>query len=282
MNNVTVSAYYDDSRGQASDAHYWGTPAFQCNPGEYVRIRLDTDNHGGNQMIHNGIAYFDVAGNQLWTQNGEWQIHSPSKDGHSKFLCPSFSAHAVVGKFGVNGEPFLVGDEFEAEATGQNLYLAVNDTKGAYHNNKGHFYFIIDNERSQYHGTRLIDPTKGWQQSFSGGYHWELRAWGEVIVGTGMVRDPDGNKLISFDHATGEWNKQPPIPKAGPSFLVPNLPPHTLIGKIGRGEPFLVGSYKEFTINKNDGNLQFALNETTGAYHNNKGHFHISWIATKI
>src|SRR5215216_1950524 len=59
------------------------------------------------------------------------------------------------------------------------------------------------------------------------------------------------------------------------TFLAPNLNVGALIGQIGSGDPFMVGSYKEFRSVSSSGELWLAVNDadTAEAYADNSGEF---------
>ena len=59
------------------------------------------------------------------------------------------------------------------------------------------------------------------------------------------------------------------------TFLAPNLNVGALIGQIGSGDPFMVGSLKEFSSVASSGELRLAVNDadTAEAYADNSGEF---------
>ena len=91
----------------------------------------------------------------------------------------------------------------------------------------------------------------------------KIEASGTIDLG-GMQSGPDGNPEIK------------PIGYG----VVPTAPYGALVGLIGSGDPFIVGSYYQGTV-QSDGNLKLLINDVPDEYANNLGQFQITITLTK-
>jgi hypothetical protein len=91
----------------------------------------------------------------------------------------------------------------------------------------------------------------------------KIEASGAIDLG-GVQSGPNGN---------------PGIQPAG-NGVVPTAPYGTLVGMIGSGNSFIVGSFYQ-GISQSDGNLELIINDVPSQYADNSGQFHITITITK-
>lgn len=113
---------------------------------------------------------------------------------------------------------------------------------------------VVDSKRESWTGANL---------QIQNGDSLRVEASGIIDHG-GPKCGPDGNPSI-----TPNGDATIPVARWG-----------ALIGKIGAGDPFIIGSFYQGTA-LNSGDLKFLINDTPGSYADNYGHFQLRITLTR-
>jgi hypothetical protein len=256
----------------------WTASGVRVEKGQIFRITADGSVNGG------------ARGDPSWKWVGpEGWGYIPSYATRRVHLLPEGKSFmALIGKIGERGRPFYIGKSYEgkAERSGT-LYLGANDVikdERGYRHEAGDAWWL-DNEGSFGVGIQVIGSAKMievnskrvWTETgitLTKGDKVEIRASGKVTWDPALssigISGPDG----------GSWT--PRQVSRPDQFPAPDLPIASLIGKVGKGKPFLVGDRVTFTADRN-GELYLGLNDrqAPGAFEDNSGSFTASIIINR-
>jgi hypothetical protein len=182
-----------------------------------------------------------------------WRLITPSGIGRSNFTstsvpCTNCPVLSLIGKIGINGTPFYVGDRCVLQASASNLtgelFLRIND--GTLNDNTGIWEVSISNNCIDLAdnfalpiyspGIVQVDASQDWIATgiskntgdeiiFCG--KGEIRAWTSTLTECWRLVTPAGLGRINYVSAT---------------FPCTNCPILSLIGKVGQnGTPFYIG-----------------------------------------
>lgn len=186
---------------------------------------------------------------------------TPTKYGSQSSLypIPEAAARCLIGKIGSNN-PFIVASKY-VESVPQNgrLYLGLNDIN--FTNNDGYLVAYIS-KASGFARPIIVDITKDWTDTGldvlpgdkvaamgygiynEGGYQTELKNW----------LGPSGHPFENTSVGT---------------YPIPDALARGIIGKIDSGSPFVVGDYREISV-ENSGRFYLGLNDIE--FSNNMGY----------
>jgi hypothetical protein len=194
-------------------------------------------------------------------------------------VLPSAPIGALLARIG-SGPWFLVGSSasFTAGAGGQ-LYLLYNDANGGYANNSGGYYITVE-VRSALSRANLfllagqLPPGMDTNVDIQAGQVVRIVAGGQAWYGNDAgpgwsgyaSTDPNGQRYI---------NGTPVGSKFDGSAVQPYAPIGALLGRIGSGPWFFVGSAGSFTASVG-GRLYLLYNDASWGYGDNSGGYSVT------
>ncbi len=184
----------------------------------------------------------------------------PFGDGMTRFPIPEAGIGSLIMKIGNSKYAIGSNDSIQVKESGA-IELMVNDDVVG--DNSGSFTVRITKENLATNIPKAItvDAEKKWTDT---GIIVEI---GQkfVIISSGKVNTEGGTPNTDADGFA------PAICKDS-NCIAKGEPYGTLIGRIGDGKPFRIGTYLEFTANSS-GKLHFSVNDGDIYYSDNKGSF---------
>jgi hypothetical protein len=194
-------------------------------------------------------------------------------------VLPSAPIGALLARIG-SGPWFLVGSSasFTASAGGQ-LYLLYNDATWGYANNSGGYYVTVDAKSllTRYNlslSSGQLPPGMDTYIDIQPGQVVRIAAWGQA--GYGRDAGPGWSGYPSTDPSGQRYINGTPVgSKFDGTAVQPSAPIGALLGRIGSGPWFFVGSSGSFTASAG-GRLYLLYNDATWGYADNSGGYSVN------
>lgn len=186
---------------------------------------------------------------------------------------PRESAGALIGRIGTNGAPFIIGDRtsITIPATGQ-LFLGVNDDGAG--DNSGNYNVSFGSGAANSGGNsgntsrgRGTTPNPASGVTVNAAMQWTSVG---MLVRRGEVIRFQSSGTVSLSSNNGDTAQPGGGNRKAVNAPLPNAPAGALIGRIGTGQPFLIGSQTSVEM-PNAGFLFLGVNDD--GFADNGGHF---------